>query len=77
MATFEACYPQVQDLVLAIRRFRKGDQREIDEDELEEWEDLIMEVDKAMRDRIFILTVAAEKGWKVASDMAFNMKGMA
>lgn len=28
-----------------------------------------------MRDRIFVLTVAAERGWRVASEMAFYKKG--
>ncbi len=46
------------------------------EERILQWEALVMEVDKAMRDRIFVLTVAAERGWRVASDMAFYMKGI-
>lgn len=75
LTMFEACYPSVQDLALAIRKFRKDEEREIDEETIQEWEELIFEVDKVMRDRIFVLTVAAERGWRVASDMCFNMKG--
>lgn len=35
----------------------------------------MIEVDKALRDRLYVLTVAAEKGWRVAGDLAFGMKG--
>ncbi len=41
------------------------------------WEQDLIEVDKAVRDRLYVLTVAAEKGWKVASDLAFGLKGRA
>ncbi len=33
------------------------------------------ESDKASRDRLFVLTVAAEKGWTVAADVAAGMRG--
>jgi hypothetical protein len=42
---------------------------------VEDWYDDVVEIDKIMRDRLLILTVAAERGWKVASDLAFAMKG--
>ena len=42
---------------------------------LQEWEDLMKESDKASRDRLFVLTVAAEKGWSVAADLAAGMRG--
>lgn len=32
-------------------------------------------MDKTCRDRLFILTIAAEKGWKVASEVAFAKTG--
>jgi hypothetical protein len=31
-------------------------------------------MDKLLRDRLFILTIAAEGGWKMASDVAFRKK---
>jgi hypothetical protein len=42
---------------------------------LREWEDLLKEADKASRDRLFVLTTAAEKGWSVATDLAAGMRG--
>ncbi len=42
---------------------------------VEEWYEDVEEIDKIMRDRLLILTVAAERGWKVASDLSFAMKG--
>jgi hypothetical protein len=42
---------------------------------LQEWEELLKESDKASRDRLFILTIAAEKGWAVAADVAAGMRG--
>ncbi len=41
-----------------------------------EWEDLAKQSDQASRDRLFVLTIAAEKGWSIASDVAFRMKGI-
>lgn len=32
-------------------------------------------IDKALRERLFILTVAAEEGWRVASEVAFSKRG--
>jgi len=32
-------------------------------------------MDDKFRERIFILTVAAEEGWKIASEVAFQKKG--
>ncbi len=60
---------------MGIRTFRKEKTTEISEETIREWEEWVFQVDKVMRDRIFILTVAAERGWRVASDTAFNMKG--
>ena len=42
---------------------------------VKEWEDAVTEIDKTHRDRIFILTIAAEKGWRIASEVAFIKKG--
>ncbi len=60
---------------MAIRNLRKGGEKEITGEAIKEWETLALEIDKVMRNRIFILIVAAERGWRVATDTAFNMKG--
>ena len=75
LTIFEESYPQLQDLIIAIRNFRKEGESEIDAETIKEWETLALQIDKVMRDRIFILIVAAERGWRVATDTAFNMKG--
>ena len=41
-----------------------------------QWEDQIKVIDKVTRDRLFILTVAAEKGWAVGSDLVARMRGI-
>ncbi len=43
---------------------------------LRQWEEELIEIDAAVRSRLYILTVAAEKGWKVTGDLAFGMKGI-
>ncbi len=40
-----------------------------------EWEELMKESDQASRDRLFVLTTAAEKGWSVATELAAGMRG--
>ena len=42
---------------------------------IEEWETSMIEMDKIHRERIFILTITAEKGWRIASEVAFIKKG--
>ncbi len=42
---------------------------------IEKWEKTVFEIDKVLRDRLFLLVIAAEKGWRVASDVAFFAKG--
>ena len=74
MQFFKSFYFIHQKLLLSIRETRKGN-REQDEDDLEQWEDLLHEMDKVFRDRMFILTIAAEKGWKIAGEVAFRKKG--
>jgi len=46
-----------------------------DVETVEDWIDKIKNVDKVLRDRLFILTVAAEEGWRVAGEVAFAKKG--
>jgi hypothetical protein len=54
----------------------KNDREErVTQERIEKWVEDLIEIDKAMRDRLFVLTVAAQKGWKVAADLAFYMKG--
>ncbi len=45
------------------------------QDMLLQWEAIAKKSDQASRDRLLVLTMAAEKGWSVASDLAFRMKG--
>ncbi len=40
-----------------------------------EWETSMLEQDKVHRERLFILSIAAEKGWRIASEVAFIKKG--
>jgi len=44
-------------------------------EDVADWLKKVKEIDKLLRDRLFVLTVAAELGWRVASDMASNKKG--
>ncbi len=74
MQFFKSFYFLHQKLLLKIRQTRKGE-RDQEEDDLEEWEDTLHEMDSVFRERLFILTIAAEKGWKIAGDVAFRKKG--
>ena len=74
MATYNSYYPPLQDLYKKLRDARRAGQP-VPVETIEEWEQLAKKSDKASRDRLFVLTVAAEKGWSVASNMAFRMKG--
>ncbi len=76
MAMIGACYPTLQDLILEVRTHRLGGEEEVPMETVRTWEEKLMKVDKVIRDRLFILTIAAERGWRVATDVAFNMKGM-
>lgn len=75
IATYESFYPKFQDFFMEIRKCRKDEDVRITQRVLERWEKTLVEIDKVHRDRLFILIVAAEKGWKVAADVAFGMKG--
>ncbi len=68
-------YPVLQDLILEVRSYRKDGAESVPMEKVAEWEAKLYTVDKVMRDRLFILTIAAERGWRVATDVAFNMKG--
>ncbi len=68
-------YPPMQDMLMQLRAIRKGDV-EMSEEFLTKWEKKLLEIDTCTRERLFILTVAAEKGWKVANQLAFRKKGI-
>ena len=70
-----ACYPTLQDLILEVRGYRRDGAEEVRMETIRTWEEKLMSVDKVIRDRLFILTIAAERGWRVATDVSFNMKG--
>jgi hypothetical protein len=75
MYFFQQLYPEHQKMTLQIRAARRG-KLEVDDDLLKKWEEFQMEQDEILRQRMFILTIAAEKGWKIASEVAFRKKGV-
>jgi hypothetical protein len=75
MAMYDAFYPLLQDLLLSLRKVMKNKDARVTQGMIEDWVDDVIEIDKIARDRLFVLTVAAERGWRVASDLAFAMKG--
>jgi len=54
----------------------KDPEAKISQTTLEKMVDTVTDIDKVMRDRLFVLTVAAHKGWKIASDLSFYMEGI-
>jgi len=75
MCTYNAYYVPFQEAYLKMRKARK-DGTPVTPEMLLEWEELMKQSDKASRDRLFVLTVAAEMGWAVAGDVAAVMKGI-
>lgn len=45
-------------------------------EDVADWLKEVKEIDSLLRDRLFVLTVAAELGWRVAADMASSKKGI-
>ncbi len=74
MKVMDEFYPMLQDLLLQIREIRKGE-KEICEEIIEQWEEDVKEMDEIVRQRLFILTIAAEEGWQTATEVAFRKKG--
>jgi len=74
MQFFKAFYPSLQKVVLAMRAMDKGE-AEPDEELISSVTDLVLDIDKIARDRLFICTIAAERGWKTAGKVAFRKKG--
>ncbi len=60
-------------MFLQMRAVVKGDV-EVTSDMCEVWHDEMIQLDKLFRDRLFILTIAAEGGWRIASEVAFRKK---
>jgi len=74
MGFFEDVYQILQDLYLVVRALRKaGEAAPLAT--VQEWEKIIKRMDDKFRERIFILTIAAEEGWKIAAEVAFQKKG--
>lgn len=63
-----------QDLFLQVRGIRKGD-KAFSEEVLKSWERDLLEMDEILRDRLFLLCIAAEEGWQTAAEVAFRKKG--
>ncbi len=74
MQFFKAFYPALQKVLLVTRGLDKGD-AEPDRRTLRSLAKMVMDIDQVARDRLFICTIAAEKGWKTAGAVAFRKKG--
>ncbi len=68
-------YPDIQKMVMVARALRK-EEAEMDEDLTIAVEQTMLKIDQRMRDRLFICTIAAERGWATAGKVAFRKKGM-
>jgi hypothetical protein len=75
MITIDAYLVDMQDLYMEIRAARRGGQ-DVPQETIVRWEQHIKAIDKVTRDRLFVLTVAAEKGWPVAIDLVAGMRGI-
>ncbi len=76
LSNYESFYPALQDLLLEMRELKNDRDKRITQEMIEKWAQDLTEIDKAIRDRLFVVTVAAQKGWKVASELSFYMKGI-
>ncbi len=75
MQFFKDVYPDIQKMVMVARALRK-EEAEMDEDLTIAVEQTMLKIDQRMRDRLFICTIAAERGWATAGKVAFRKKGM-
>ncbi len=73
MLFYRQFYPKFQQMFLQMRAVVKGD-TDVTPDMCEIWHDEMITLDKLLRDRLFILTIAAEGGWRIASEVAFRKK---
>jgi hypothetical protein len=76
LCNYESFYPALLDHLLEMRDLMKDKDKKVTQDVIEKWVDDLTVIDKVLRDRLFVLTVAAQKGWKVAAELAFYMKGI-
>jgi hypothetical protein len=74
MITLNAYLTELQNLYQEVRAARK-DGEDVPIDTVKDWEIYIKRIDQVTRDRLFVLTVAAEKGWIVAADLVSEMRG--
>ncbi len=74
MQVMDELLPLVQDHFLQLREVCNGEQ-EVDEDMLAKWKADVKGMSEILRQRLFILTIAAEEGWATASEVAFRKKG--
>jgi hypothetical protein len=74
MITINAYLADMQDLYMEIRAARRIGEP-VPHETIVHWEQNIKAIDKVTRDRLFVLTVAAEKGWPVAIDLVAGMRG--
>jgi hypothetical protein len=74
MITVSAYLSELQQLYSEIRDARRAGE-DVPIETVQDWEILVKRVDKVTRDRLFVLTVAAEKGWAVAADLVAEMRG--
>jgi len=44
-------------------------------EEVQKWENRVRKMDELHRERLYILTVEANEGWKTAGDVSFGNKG--
>ncbi len=52
-----------------------GDKVVVDREMFKDWFVKLLELDEAMRDRMFIVQLAAENGWKLAKAVALRKSG--
>ncbi len=75
MKFFKNFYLKFQDFLLMLRSTRK-EKAKVTTELLDDWEDDLHDLDKIFREKLFILCIAAEKGWKIAGEVAFLKKGI-
>lgn len=74
MAYFEEHYEKQQDLLLEIKQAKLG-REGATRAQVKSWDKQIRKLDELEKERIFILTIAAEEGWKTAAEVAFTKRG--
>jgi hypothetical protein len=75
LCNYESFNLVLQDHLLEMRSLMKDKDKKVTQEMIEKLVDNLTDIDKVLRDRRFVLTVAAQKGWKVAAELTFYMKG--